>query len=106
MDIGPFNYAINNEIIKFNIKLSLTNLSTQYFHKFLRAQQLYDEITKCNVSHRFINTIYPQISSRTIYNNYTMKSSRSTTVSHKFINTIYPQISRTICNTYAIKSSS
>jgi len=48
MDIGPLNYAINNEITKFNDCLSQTyqdNLSANFMH-YIR--QLYYEIIKFN----------------------------------------------------------
>ena len=94
--IGLFSYIINYEITKFNdclsqiyqhnlsanfmpyirqlyyeiIKwLSLTNLSTQFIHKF--SCTIYNNMlwSSMNVSHKFINTIYPQILC-TIYNSY------------------------------------
>src|SRR6218665_992166 len=79
----------------------------QFIHKFLPA--LYTTTIRLNqhvtVFYKFMNAIYSQISSCTIYNNYTIKSTSDCL--YKFMNAIYSQISScTIYNNYTMKSIS
>src|SRR6218665_3190843 len=71
MDISPFNYAINNEIISHKYINTI-------FPSYIRLNK------QVTVSHKFINTIFPTY----------IRLNQQVNVSHKFINTIFPSYIR------------